>query len=368
MTSNKIENISKRNSNIELLRIIAMFMIVLSHYSIHSGVITTDLPIGFNRFLFESANFGNIGVIIFVIITGYFSIDSKEPFKLKKLLLLILETMFYSISIFIIFVLLGKETFSIKILVHNAFPITYQIYWFMSAYVILYILIPYLNIMLNSCNKKQLSLLLGIIFILSILNTINNRLYYINELIQIIMFYIIGAYLKRFEPNILKNKKNNIFILLLTLFIMMTSVIIIDLIKIKLPNILISSDYLYGRFKITSLLFSISLFLSFKNSKPINNKLINIISQATLGVYLIHENPSMINVLWNNILHVSKYAYSKTLIIHMIISVIIIYFICSIIDLIRKYTIEKLDYILYSKIENQIYKIKDKIMLKRNRE
>lgn len=30
--------IKERNSNIELLRILSMFMIVISHYSVHGGV------------------------------------------------------------------------------------------------------------------------------------------------------------------------------------------------------------------------------------------------------------------------------------------------------------------------------------------
>lgn len=366
MNSEKIINKNQRNSNIELLRIIAMIMIVLSHYSVHCGINVSELPIGFNRFIFEITNLGNIGVIIFVIITGYFSIDSKNPFKLKKLLLIILETIFYSFSIFIILVLLGKETFTIKLLIHNIFPISYQIYWFITAYVILYILIPYLNKLLNSCDKKHLSLLVIIIFIFSLINTLNNRLYYVNELIQIVMFYILGAYLKKHEPSILSKKKNNIIILLTTILIMMTSVIIIDLIKLKIPSLSIPSDYLYGRTKITSILFSISIFLLIKKSKPINIKPINILASATLGVYLIHENPSMINILWNDILHISKYAHSQALIVHMIISVIIIYFVCSIIDIIRQHTIEKLICALYNKLEIKIDKIIDKINLKLN--
>lgn len=80
--SNSKEKI--RESNIELLRIVAMFMIVVSHYVLHSGIDYNSMSIGFNRVILEIANLGDIGVIVFVLITGYFSINSKQPFKLKN--------------------------------------------------------------------------------------------------------------------------------------------------------------------------------------------------------------------------------------------------------------------------------------------
>ena len=64
-----------RNTNIELLRIISILMIVLSHYSVHSGISRNMLSLGWNRFLLEITSLGNIGVIFFVLITGYYSIE-----------------------------------------------------------------------------------------------------------------------------------------------------------------------------------------------------------------------------------------------------------------------------------------------------
>ena len=58
----------ERNSCIELLRIISIIMIVLSHYTVHNGVANSTLDIGFNRFLLEITTLGNIGVIIFITI------------------------------------------------------------------------------------------------------------------------------------------------------------------------------------------------------------------------------------------------------------------------------------------------------------
>ena len=76
----------KRNSNMEILRIVAMFMICIHHCSIYGGIISSELPIGFGRLFLEYSTLGNIGVIIFVLITGYYNVNKEHPFKMKRLL------------------------------------------------------------------------------------------------------------------------------------------------------------------------------------------------------------------------------------------------------------------------------------------
>ena len=94
-----------RNSNIEIVRIISMIFIVLSHYTVHNGIENASLPLGLNRYILEISTLGNIGVILFVLISGYFSIEQKE-FKFKKIISLYLQVMFYSTSIYLLFVIL----------------------------------------------------------------------------------------------------------------------------------------------------------------------------------------------------------------------------------------------------------------------
>ena len=72
----------KRNSGIELLKVIAMAMIVLSHAIpveaegvIDLGVATTDMQSNIIRFI---NCFGNIGNNIFVVCSAWFLLDSKK--------------------------------------------------------------------------------------------------------------------------------------------------------------------------------------------------------------------------------------------------------------------------------------------------
>ena len=146
----------KRNSNIELLRIIAMFMIVISHYTVHSGIQYSTLPLGFNRFFMELSTLGNIGVVIFILITGYYSFNKTNSLNIKKIVLLILQTLFYSISIFLIFLLTTDRSIGIKDLIYSFLPITSKAYWFMTAYIVLYLFIPFINVVINNTTQKQL--------------------------------------------------------------------------------------------------------------------------------------------------------------------------------------------------------------------
>ena len=49
----------------------------------HNGVVNTDLLLGFNRFLLEVSSLGNIGVILFVLITGYYGISKRNPLRIS---------------------------------------------------------------------------------------------------------------------------------------------------------------------------------------------------------------------------------------------------------------------------------------------
>ncbi|MBR3897725.1 MAG: acyltransferase family protein [Bacilli bacterium] len=255
------KQLTERNSNIELLRIISMIMIIMSHYNVHNKINTFSLPLGFNRYILEITILGDIGVTIFVLITGYFSIDSSKPFKIKKLFLLVSQVLFYSLTIYTLFIILGIESFSTKQFIKNLFPISFEMYWFMSVYIILYIFIPYINKFLQACQRKDhLIFILISLFIFSFLSTLNTNRYYANELIQFIMFYSIGAYLKRYQNNIFKNQKTNKIIFISTTVFLLLSVFLFDLTGLKYTFISRKSTYFFRRPKIISILFSISLF------------------------------------------------------------------------------------------------------------
>ena len=346
----------KRNSSIELLRIIAMIFIVLSHYSVHGGfkleLINNDL----NRCFLQVITLGNLGVDIFVLISGYFIIKSKYSFK--KIIQLIAQVLFYSILLYAIFIFSGNTTFSIKNFIKAIFPTIFQEYWFFTTYIILYIFTPYINKFLNHISRNiHFRLIIIMVVIWSIIPTFTPSDMYGNVVVQFFMLYLIGAYIRLYPDNLLiRNKTTSRMLIVVCTILLLLSTVILDSMHKY------SSD-LYSRSSILIVGLAIGILTMFLKINIPYNKIINIICGCTFGVYLIHENNYVRSWLWIDFLKNYSYADSEFLIIRIILSVIIVFVVCTIIEFLRKKLIEKPLMILVDKYYDglkkyAIYKVK----------
>ena len=106
----------QRQSNIELLRIIAMLLIIAHHLVVHSGLLAQFGPIYSNPTELKSQSalilgaFGKTGINVFVLISGYFY--AKKEFHFEKYAKLFFEVLFYRVLIHIIFLCAGFEYFT----------------------------------------------------------------------------------------------------------------------------------------------------------------------------------------------------------------------------------------------------------------
>ena len=122
----------KRNSNIEILRILCMFLIVLHHVVVHglaygNGTLNSTASITINQFIIKLMSMGGkMGVDLFVLISGYFLVNSK--FKLKKVFELESQVLTYSVGIALILFSLGISDITLKNIIKSIFPITYNSY------------------------------------------------------------------------------------------------------------------------------------------------------------------------------------------------------------------------------------------------
>lgn len=351
----------KRESNIELLRILSMLLIVLHHCCVHSSF-TFEESISINKFIVQAlAIGGKIGVDIFILITGYFMVRSK--FNIKKLIKLVFEIWTYSIIIMLFEYILKIGEINIKA---SIFPITYELYWFATTYVLLYILSPFINKLVENINKDTfIKLLLLLILIQVIIPTFMNARLNFSNLTWFITLYLLGAYMRIYEIQALKNKKRNKIALILCIIIILTSIIIIDLLSQTIPRLKSFALYLAGMNKLPIVMISIILFYTFANKKIEYNKWINTVAASTFGVYLIHDNPFMRNMIWRELLNGRMLKESPYLIIYLIIATLLVFTIATLIDQVRKNTIEKISFKIFDKIlekhRKKYYEIKKKI-------
>lgn len=333
-----------RSSNFELLRIISILMVITSHFNIH-GNYPISLSYNFNWIIKSIFSLGCVANHIFILLTGYFMVISKPNYK--KIINLILDMLFYSISIFFIFFALERSNLKIIDYIKSVFPIFYG-NWFCIYYIILYFLIPILNLIINSVNKNKLKKIILICFILfSIIPFFTYNAWNLSNFSLFILSYLIGAYLRLYIPK-LENKV--IFkYLIIDLSILVISVIIFYYLGIhfNIIKLVINSSYFYiNNNSPFVIILSILILLLFKNIDIKYNKFINWISSSVLGIYLIHDNYLVRQFIWQKIYANNLFFNTNYFIIFGIIKIIIIFSICLLIDKIKN--------IFFSNINNKI--------------
>lgn len=135
-----------RKSNIELLRILCMFMIILWHINI---AVEQCEPYT-HDFILKDAIYSItvIAVNCFVLISGYFGIH----FKIKSIVILLLQCLFYSIILGCTINIIYNEPLKIMIML---MPVSSNTWWFVTTYFMLYLSAPLLNKAIENMNIKE---------------------------------------------------------------------------------------------------------------------------------------------------------------------------------------------------------------------
>ncbi len=331
----KENKMRERNSTIEMLRIFSMILIVMSHCAVHGGVVSNEAKIS-NWFYIG----GEIGVAIFILISGYFMVDEKV--SMKKMLRIIGEVWFYTVTIMFIYVFVGGNSITVNQMIANFFPISFGVNWFPPHYVWLMLLSPILNAFVNTSSKKLLErMIFGGMVICSILPTLFDTVLLGGELTIFALLYLMAAYVKRYVNIAHVRIWTNLFFGVMG-FILIHS----------------AMYYTYRVLEIYSFLVifvAIEIMLIFLALPQRYCKVINFIAQSMFGVYLIHDNRYVRPWLWQKILNRTEWKESEHILLYGILSVIIVLSICTVIDIIRRLTFEK---VWIKSIDRMLYYMK----------
>ena len=330
----------KRDMNFELLRIVAMILIICAHYMGPGGVYGHVGKFNSNYYITELIRaFTSISVNVYVMITGYYMVTSNM--KIKKLINICLVVWFYSVLSLLIPITL-KENINYKEIIPIMFmPISSGLYWFPTIYIALYALSPFINKLVQNLTKKQYITLIAILTVF----IIGQRLLFsANEfiiprvhgesgksLIWFVYLYIIAGYIRLHY----KGKVNKAICLGTTLII---PFIIVAIRTISLKNTGNEMNKLLESAFILNFISTITIFLFFKEVKIKNetcNKIIGKISPLMFGVYIIHENHFVLRNIYSKVLYVQEYYTNIYLPLHMTISVVWIFITCSLIEKVR---------------------------------
>lgn len=297
----------ERNSSIELLRCLAMFFVVMSHASAHGVFPVTASSVSFNSFTLDWMTLGNLGTDIFVILSGCNLYGKK--LRLRSVLNVIVQVWVISLLGLIVCGLSGY-VLSIKDILNALFPIMSDSWWFATAYLVLLLLTPSINIFVENVNRKQFkTCLITMIVLWCFIPTLSKQDMYGETLLQMIMFYLLGAYLRKYPDKLLNQKKNAKIAVVITMILLFISSAVIRVFNAKIMMLPFKTTMLYGRTSVLIVSCALAMVSLAIYAPPFKNRLINTIGACTFGIYLLHEHPLIKNILWTKWIDNSQFFF-----------------------------------------------------------
>lgn len=320
LANRQTDRVSHRKSGIELLKIIAIILIVISHvvqtlssdnsyisysdYVLNLSVATTNIQ-HFILILFRY--FGVWGNAIFFVCSAWFLLGSSK-FNKKKWLFIVVEVWLVSIVILIITYIIRQGNITKTIIVKCLFPTIFSNNWYLTCYLLFYPIHPLLNSIINRMNKIELFRISTVLFVLYFcLGSLKGDWFFPSQLIFWIAIYFLIAYIQFYMQDFCNNTKKNIALF----FIGAAGFIFLE----------ISTNYMGLHFSIMNdkmlrwltnrnpfiLAMSIAMLNVFRQFK-FSNGLVNYISSLSLLIYIIHDNlilrtyfrPTMVNYIYEN--------------------------------------------------------------------
>lgn len=319
-----------RQSNFELLRIICMLMVVGLHYFGKGGARFQITPRSCPGNYFVTNLFLSLfipAVNCFVLISGYFGIR----LRLQKLFKLECELLFYSVSLFALLVVLKLQPFRSRDFLLSFFPVLTREWWFVSIYVVLFLIAPFLNLLIEKMTQKQYVSLLAVMFFLFCLWPTFSTCSVTNDtgagICNFVFMYLTGGYIARYcHKSVPKIRYLLLYFgsSLLSLLCSFISALIFHY----------NTSRFYGFDTLFTVISAVSLFLFFREislrSKPVNK-----ISSMLLAVYLIHDHPGVRAYIWSKIFRCGAYFYQPFFVFHFVLTTLTIFLSCLTVEWIR---------------------------------
>ena len=196
-----MENASRRNIGIDLLRIVSMYMIVVLHIQGPGGILDTReyfSPHYLLALLLQSATYCSVNC--FGLITGY--VMGTGAIKLKKLVLMWMQVFFYSFGIMLFAALIGHIDPDRVMWLRSIFPVFGKRYWYVTAYFGMMLLAPAAVYAVNHMPQKTLrNMLIAIAVLVSLIGTLTKTDPFMYELgysaAWLMFLFLLGGYLRR---------------------------------------------------------------------------------------------------------------------------------------------------------------------------
>lgn len=367
MNQSKLKKQAERESGIELLKIVAIFLIVISH--VVQTLTTNNVDISYQNYVIDiekaTTNISNIILLIFrhfgiwgnslFFIASSWFLLKNTTYKKEKCFFMILEIMVVSILILCmtngILQMSGGIKISAKIVIKSIFPTLFGNNWYMTCYLIFYPLSPFLNEIINKMSQTQLFRSSFCLTVMYLFLGLISGFFFTSRLIVWVAIYFLIAYIQRYDMEFANNKKNNIILFVFNAFCLVGLILVTEIAGLRIDFFEDKMTYWMNNCNPFIIFMSIGMF-NLARHVHFTNRFVNYISSLSLLIYIIHENIILRTyfrpAMWNYVY--IKYGYSN-MFAWIFIFVILIFLSSIIIAVIYSATIQK----LVKKISNQLY-------------
>ena len=339
------DSTATRDSNMELLRIIAMLLVLVVHSCFKSlGYPTTEEAIAnptyiFLRYLVESASV--ICVNVFILLSGWYGIKAR----INSFSKFVFQVLFFSIGFFAYHFISNLPTVSFDG-IGSILALKGSDYWFVKSYIGLYILAPVLNMYVEKASKEQLrNTLIAFYTFQSIYGWYTSGASWFElgySTISFLGLYLLGRYVRLYQPSYSKySYKTDLFLYAIIVFATAISGFTLTYSGHEMDNII----YEYSSpFIILSSLFFLLAF----SKMHIQSKMINWIAASAFAAYLFHTNRFFFDTIyckkiavWSNNMDTILFA------LYTLTWIILVFIVAILIDKIRIICWNRIEKILY---------------------
>lgn len=282
----QISSITKgpRQSNMELLRIIAMFMVMVLHADFWSLGSPSSEDYGLNYYGASTRTFFQclsiISVNVFICISGWFGIKPS----VKGICTFIFQFFFFGILLTTIGYIFNNRAINAEF-IREIFLLGPHL-WFVKAYLGLYILALPLNSFIENTNKHHYSIvLIGFFLFQTIYGILGGEQFILDGYST---FSFIGLYLLTRFCNLYLKKYFGILTI---------SGGVLIFVNFLAVNFLLEdgskSYFLLSYINPINILGAVSMVIWFSRRKIKPNKVINFIASSAFAVYLVHQAPQI---------------------------------------------------------------------------
>lgn len=302
MNNVTLKNEKVRESDIELLKIFAIFLVIVSHvvqtlgtnwisyvgyndYCVNLKYATKDVTRFILIFLRHSGIFGNS---IFFICSAWFLLD-KNKTNTKKILRMICDIWVISVLWFIVTILIRDQRIGRSLMFDSFFPTLTQTNWYMTTYIIFCFVAPFLNIIIEKINQKNHFIMMFVMVFLYLTINFLDSYPYGSYLTIWITIYISIAYFKKYCQSFCNNMKANIILLIGAFLGYLCLLLLTNYLGLKNQFFMKMMLKWNKNANIFAILFCFASFNIFRKFR-FKNRIINYISSLSMLIYLIHEN------------------------------------------------------------------------------